>query len=215
MRPVEIPLVPDGDEARDWAERELQRPEYAAAQPTPLDRIATAIRDFFDSIFGAQAPPGLGGVVLVGFAVLVVALVIVAFVVWGRPRAIRRASTPFAPLFGADDTRTAVQLRGDAEAAARAAEWGEAIILRTRAIARGLQERGLVDLPPGATVHAFARAAGAVFTAHRSALDGVADAFDDVRYLRREGTRERYETVVRTDELLVSARAPQLTGAAS
>ena len=48
---------------------------------------------------------------------------------------------------------------------ARAAEWDAAIVLRFRALARGCLERGVVDPPPGATVHAFARAAARAFPA--------------------------------------------------
>ena len=39
------PLTPDGDEARRWAQEELSDPVYAAAEPTPLDRVARAIGD--------------------------------------------------------------------------------------------------------------------------------------------------------------------------
>jgi len=199
-----VPVIPDRDEAREWAERELARPEYAAAEPTPLDRIAQGIRDVIASIFGSEAPAGLGSVVLVVLAVLVIALIVTAFIIWGRPRAVRRATTPFAALFGEEESRTAAQLRRLAAEQADAGEFTTAVVLRMRALARGLQERGLVDPPPGATVHAFARAAARVFPHRAAELESAADVFDDVRYLRRPGTAAAYAQVARTDEQLAA-----------
>lgn len=201
------PVDPDGDEAREWAKRELSDPAYAEAEPTPLDLLARAIGDVFASLFGAQAAPGVGSLVLVGVAIAIVVVIVVSFVIWGRPRGIPRAGTPFDTLFGEAETRSAAELRALAGAAAGAADWNQAVILRLRALARALQERGVVDLPPGATVHAFSRAAGRAFPAHAAAVDSAADAFDDVRYLRRPGTAELYQRVVAADDALQTARA--------
>ena len=99
--------------------------------------------------------------------------------------------------------------------AADAGRWDEALILRFRALARGLAERGAVSTPPGATVHAFARSAGCVFPAAADELESAASAFDDVRYLRRPGSRDDYEQLRRLDEQLMAARpvAPARVGA--
>ncbi|WOQ68782.1 DUF4129 domain-containing protein [Microbacterium limosum] len=213
MLPFEPPLTPDGDEARRLAESELADPVYAAAQPTPLDRIAQAAGDLLDSLFGSAAPPGLGPALLVAAAVVIVGLVVVAFVVWGRPRSIRRESAPPGLLFDDDDGRDAAALRRDAAAAAARAEHGSASILRFRAIARGLQERGVVDLPPGATVHAFARGAATAFPAHGERLDAAADEFDAVRYLGSPGSAEGYERIAALDDDLAAARPARAEGA--
>lgn len=211
VRVFQIPLAPDRDEAREWAERELARPEYEAAKPTPLDQFARAVGDFVNSIFGAQAPPGLSSAVLIGLAVLAIAAIVTAFVVWGRPRAVQRAAVDHAVLFGDDDNRSATRLREAARAHANRGEWAEAIIVRMRALARGLEERGLVDLPPGATVHAFARAAGRVFPNLTARVNQAADAFDDVRYLRKPGTRARWDEVAAADDAVQEARPQPVT----
>lgn len=85
-------------------------------------------------------------------------------------------------------------------------EWDAAIVLRFRALARGLTERGLVETPPGATVHGFARRAALAFPGQAAALEDAAGAFDDVRYLRRPGTVELYRRIAAVDEAVASAR---------
>lgn len=198
------PLTPDAEEARRWAERELADPAYAAAEPTALDRIARAIGDFFASLWDTDLGGGGPWVSLVA-AIVVTVVIVAAFLIWGVPRATGRARGTAQP-FGADDERTAADLRREAAARAAAADWNAAVVLRFRALARGLVERGAVDAPPGATVHAFARQAAAAFPAHADALEEAARAFDDVRYLRRPGTAGLYARVAEVDDALARTR---------
>ena len=200
------PLTPDEDEARRWAEQELSDPAYDIAEPTVFDRIARAIGEFFASLFDPDLSGGLGSAFTLIAAIVVAVVIIAAFLVWGLPRATRRAARTATPLFDEADERAAAQLRADAEAEARAGRWEAAIVLRMRALARSCLERGVVDLVPGATVHAFARAAARPFPAHADALEAAARAFDDVRYLRRPGTPERYRAVAETDEAVLRTR---------
>ena len=136
-------------------------------------------------------------------------VLVAAFLTWGAPGAPGGARAT-AELFGADEQRSAAELRRDAASRAAKGDWDAAIVLRFRALARGLIERGAVDTPPGATVHAFARAAARAFPAHADALEAAAAAFDDVRYLRRPGTEELYRRIAAVDDLVTAAR-PQLT----
>jgi hypothetical protein len=207
------PLTPDGDEARGWAERELLDPAYDIAEPTPFDRIARAIGDFFQSLFSADVSGGWASAFAVVAAVVVVIVIVAAFLVWGMPRASRRAARSTPLLFGEAERRSAAELRTDAERAARAGDWDAAVVLRFRALVRGCLERGVVDTPPGATVHGFARAAGRAFPDLASRLDDAAAAFDDVRYLRRPGTAATYRLVVDTEEAVAAAR-PRLPDSA-
>ena len=200
------PLTPDGDEARDWAERELSDPVYDIAEPTPFDRIARAIGDFFASLFNPEVSGAWGSTFALVAAIVVVAVIVAAFLIWGMPRASRRAAAPASVLFGEAERRSAAELRAEAETHARAADWQAAIVLRFRALARGCAERGVVDPPPGATVHAFARAAARVFPSLGDRLEQAATVFDDVRYLRRPGTAELYALVASVDDAVASAR---------
>jgi len=200
------PLTPDGDEARRWAEEELSDPAYDIAEPTPFDRIARAIGDFIASLFNPELSGGWGSAFALVAAIVVVLVIVAAFLLWGVPRVTRRAAPRTPLLFGEAEHRSAAALRTAASDRARASDWDAAIVLRFRALARGCSERGVVDPPPGATVHAFARAAGTPFPALASRLEEAAAAFDDVRYLRRPGTPELYRLVSSVDDAVAAAR---------
>lgn len=208
MRPghAALPLVPDGDQAREWAQDELADAVYRAAEPTPFDRFARAVGDFIANLFSGEVPAGVAGWLAVVVVLVVVALIVVAVLIWGRPRSVAR-SRRAAAAFDRPEQRPATELRREAEAAAAAGDWAEAIILRFRALARGLAERTLLETVPGTTVHGFARAAGALFPADRAALDHAADVFDDVRYLRRPGTAAAYRELADLDERLTRTSA--------
>lgn len=203
------PLLPDPDDARDWARRELSDPAYAAAEPTPLDRIARAVGEALARLFDPQLSGGWGTAASVIVTVVVVAVILSALLIWGRPRSRARVRAAAAPLFGETDARSAAQLRADAAAEAARGDWDAAVVLRFRALARALAERVLVDPAPGTTAQGFARSAAAVFPARRDALADAAATFDDVRYLRRPATRDAYERVAALDDALAAER-PQL-----
>ena len=201
-----LPLIPDGDEAREWAERELSRPVYAEAQPTPLDRIARAVAEFFEDLFNSELPGGWGGPLALVVALVLTGLLVAAFLIWGRPR-LSAARHPHRWSCSARRSAGAPrELRRAAAAEAAAGRWEDAIVLRFRALARGVAERGVLEPAPGATVHAFARQAALVFPVEVERLDAAASAFDDVRYLRRPGTAALYARVADADDALVAAR---------
>lgn len=200
------PLLPDPDQAQEWAERELADPSYQAAEPSIIDRAAQAVVRFLDDLLRIPNTDGWGPAALIVLAVLVVAAIVVGILIWGRPRRSVRATPAARALFDDDDTRSADELRAEAEAAARRGAWDDAVVLRFRAVARGLSERGLVDPPPGATVRAFAREAARALPALTEGLDTAATTFDDVRYLRRPGTADRYRLVVELDDAAVRTR---------
>jgi hypothetical protein len=203
------PLTPDADEARELLQRELGDPAYEAAEPTALDRAARAVAEFFERLLNPDLSGGWGPATAVIATVVVVAVLVAAILIWGRPRTPARSSRHAAPLFGLDDDRSADALRSDAQAEAAGGRWEAAIVLRFRALARGLTERVIVEPPPGTTAQAFARQAARAFPGLGAQLAAAAATFDDVRYLRRPGTRALYEEVARLDDALARA-APVL-----
>ncbi|WP_343999209.1 DUF4129 domain-containing protein [Microbacterium paludicola] len=210
LRPLEG-LDPERDEAREWAERELADPVYDAAEPTWFDRIAQAVGEFIANLLTPRGDLQWSPLLAVAAVVLVVGLVVAAVLIWGRPRLAHRSGGGSALLFGETETRTAAELRAAAAAHATAGEWDDAIVLRFRAVARALEERGVVEAPPGTTAQGLARRAQHPFPAHGAGLDAAARAFDDVRYLRRRGTAELYAVVAGLDDDLVRTtpvRAP-------
>ena len=201
-------FVPDGDEARRWAEEELANPRYADAKPTWFDLVARDVGRFIADLFSSENGANVGPSALIIVIVIIAAALITALILWGRPRSSRAVRRARADLLGASDDRTSAQLRSDAERRAREGDWDAATVLRYRAVARSLWERDLIDPAPGATAQAIAREASTVFPDEADALRRAASAFDDVRYLERRATPESYRELAETDDRL-RARRPE------
>ena len=202
------PFVPDGDEARRWAEQELAEPRYDEARPTWFDLLARDVLRYLTDLFTPDGGGQVGPLALVIVCVVIVAALIAALIVWGRPRGSRAVRAAGHSLLGERDDRSATQLRSDADRAARAGDWDAATILRYRALARGLLERDLIDPAPGATAQAIARDTAHVFPDEHAALRDAAGAFDDVRYLEHPSSEARYRALSALDERL-AARHPE------
>lgn len=200
------PYAPDGEEARRWAEQELQNPRYAEAKPTWFDYLAEDVAEFVRNLFSPEAGQQVGGTALVIVIIVVVAALITVLILWGRPRASRRVTRRGADLLGERDDRSAAQLRADADRSARERDWDTAVIRRFRALARGLLERDIVDPAPGATAQAIAREASVALGAHGEQLASAAGSFDEVRYLQHPASEQMYRDLVSTDELVSRAR---------
>ncbi|MDY0982363.1 DUF4129 domain-containing protein [Microbacterium sp. CFBP9023] len=211
IRPLDDVLVPDGDEARQWAEQELSDPRYADAKPTWFDLVARDIGRFLADLFSSDNGASVGPSALIIVSVIVFGALVAALIIWGRPRRSQAIRRPGAGLLGAEDDRSAAQLRADADRAARAADWDEATVLRFRALARGLLERDLIEPSPGATAQAIAREVSVVFPAETTPVRQAAVFFDDVRYLRHPATADRYAELAATDDRLSALRPEAVT----
>jgi len=201
-----VPVDPDADEAREWLLEELSDPKYEAAKPTWFDLLSSAFLDWLGSLFDGAAG-GPSGLLLAIVAVIIVAALVAAFLIFGRP-ALNRRSANSGALFGRDDERSADAIRRAADAAASAGDWSLAIEEGFRAIARGLAERTILATTPGTTAHGFARRAGSAFPALADDLETAATAFDRVRYLGQRGTEVDYRAVAALERELRTARAP-------
>ncbi|GAA3927003.1 DUF4129 domain-containing protein [Microbacterium soli] len=206
--PLADVFVPDGDEARHWAEEELAKQRYQAARPTWFDRWTADVVQWFIDLFTGDGAAGAAPIAMTVVVIVVLAALVVALLVWGRPRA-SRAVRRRQDLLGERDDRTAAQLRSDAERRAKVQDWDGAVVLRYRALARGLLERDLIDPAPGATAQGIAREAGVPFPGFVDRLRDAATAFDAVRYLRVPADESAYRALVGVDDELRDA-APAL-----
>jgi hypothetical protein len=206
--PLDAPLDPDRDEARRLLEDELTKTRYQQGEPAEppqwLQDLFRWFQELFNSLGGAGTVPGWMVVVVI----VVIAVLVLAFLVFGVPRmrARSRVRSTGDELFEADDRRDAAAMRRDAEAAAKASRWNEAIAERFRAIARSLHERTLVTTLPGSTAHDVARRAAAPLPEHAEALEGAAHEFDAVRYLGDPGNRDRYRLMTALDVAIQRTR---------
>ncbi|MEV7798356.1 DUF4129 domain-containing protein [Microbacterium foliorum] len=211
IRSLDDVRIPDGDEARQWAEQELSDPRYADAKPTWFDLVARDIGRFLADLFSSDNGANVGPSALIVVSIIVFGALVAALIIWGRPRRTQAVRRPGTGLLGADDDRSAAQLRADADRCARGGDWDEATILRFRALARGLLERDLIDPSPGATAQAIAREVSVVFPAETVPVRQAAVSFDDVRYLRHPATAERYAELAATDDRLSALRPEAVT----
>ncbi len=218
--PVDVPVDPDGPEARRWLLDELSKPAYQAAKPSWFDQLVKQIEDWINSLInglGSVQIPGIGNLLGIVAVAIVAVLLVVAFLVFGLPRISRRSSA--GALFAEHDARDAATMRRDAERAAASGDYTAAIAELFRALARGLDERTLVSTFPGSTASDLAARAGAVFPDAASRLHDASTSFDGVRYLGASGTITEWERLVALERELRTARAPhelldeQLTGA--
>ncbi|MEO7720563.1 MAG: DUF4129 domain-containing protein [Pseudolysinimonas sp.] len=215
--PVDVPVDPDGPEARRWLLDELSKPAYQAAQPSPFDQLVQTIEDWINSLInglGSVQVPGIGSLLGLVAILIVVGLLVVAFLVFGLPRISRRSSAGGA-LFAEHDTRDAATMRRDAERAAAAGDFTTAIAELFRAMARGLDERTLVSTFPGSTASDLATRAGEVFPDAASRLTQAAASFNGVRYLDATGSAAEWEQLVALERELRTAKPPNHLGEAS
>jgi hypothetical protein len=198
---------PDAPEARRWLVEELSKPKYHPPAETPswLQEWIRSIREWFDNLFNGISQPGGSPVWLVILLVIVAALIVVAFLIFGVPR-LNRRSRERGELFGEDDERDSQTLRRAAERAAEAGDFATAIAELFRALARGLSERTIVTTSPGTTAHGFARVAAVAFPDAALRLASAADDFDRVRYLGAPGTAEQWAALSALERELRSAR---------
>lgn len=211
VRPLRAIAWPSPDEAQDLLDKELSNPRYQAPEPTWWDKLVSSVVDFFQDLLSSVTSDAVGPIIVWIVAGVIVVLIVAAFFIWGRPRfTITSRATPDA-LFGDDDPRTADQLRAAADGAAHAGDWNQAVILRMRALARGLDERGIVVLAPGATVQQFAHEASRSFPGYVEQVSLGARIFDNVRYVRVNATRGDYNALTALDTDLQRSRAQALS----
>jgi hypothetical protein len=194
----------DPDAAHDAAQRELGKPMYPKASLT--DRLADWVADLLDRLTsGAASIPG-GWFTVTILVLLLAVAVYVAIRVARRTMRTRRGGPQ--ELFG-EHLLSAAAHRAAAEQYAVNGEWAAAIRHRLRAIARQLEETGVLDPVPGRTATELGRDAGRALPAVASELIYAATTFNDVTYGERSGTEAAYRRIADLDDHLL-VRAPNV-----
>ncbi|GAA5112400.1 DUF4129 domain-containing protein [Haloechinothrix salitolerans] len=208
---VDVPVEPGRDEAREAARDELSNPLYREAEPSWFERLITWLGDRLDELFGAVAEAGPGGVVglLIVLGVLLIVVVVIRLRTGKLARSPRAAEAPLG-----DVTVPASAHREDAAAALAAADLRGAVVARFRALARELEQRGVLDVQTGRTADELAAQAADALPACADALRAAARIFDDVYYGGKPATTDGYGVVAETDDAVRTGR-PALAGTAS
>lgn len=187
----------DRDAAHDAAQGELAKAIY------PKPGVGEAIMNWIEDLLyrvvahGAEVP---GGWFTVAVLVLLVAVAIAVAVRIAR-RAMATTRSGPVTLFD-DHDLSAAEHRATAEQFASAQQWAPAIRHRVRAVARQLEENGVLDRVPGRTATELARVAGAALPGLADELASAATAFNDVTYGERAGTETSYRQITALDARL-------------
>jgi len=200
---TEVPVDPDAETARRWAEQELADPIYHQGESLLQvvlrwiqERLAEA-QNALSTMNGRSAAIVLGSVVIIG--------VVVTLLVVGPVRRSRRSQRSSVEVF-VDDNRTVAELRRSADTLAAAGRWSEAVLDRFRAILRSLEKRAVVDERPGRTAHEAAIQAAAVLPPCAADLHRASRMFDDVCYGDVEARRDDDAWLRQVDDAVQNTR---------
>src|SRR5699024_10323724 len=134
---LDIPVVPDGDEARRWAEEELSKSVYSSDGESLLIKLFRLISEFFSRCeANTQVRVVVAVVVIVSVSAVAVAD---SFIVFGPVRRKRRSRTVSQALLGGV-TRAAAELREAALSHAAFGQWSLAVKNQFGAITRSVIE---------------------------------------------------------------------------
>jgi hypothetical protein len=195
--------------AQQLAREELSKAVYHPHKPF-IQWLLDAIGNLLNRLFSAGSTLPGGWWALVALAAL---LALVAAVVLARVGPVARARRSGPGLLAGAAPRTAREHREHAERLAAGGDYSAAILEYLRAIAAGLEERGVLRPVPGRTADELAADAGRMLPAHAGDLASAARLFDDVCYGGRRGTPDGYQRLRDLDGLLRRA-APHPAGPA-
>lgn len=202
---ADVPLVPDADQARRWAQDELAQKVYQDARPgwaeQLLNLLERALGELLNSIGVADGRTGLA----IAVAVMLLAIVAIIFIV--RPR-LNRKTSGVAAVFSDSPFMTAAQHRTVARAAADRADLRTALSEQFRAIVRAAEERDVIVPALGRTAFEIAAELSLAFPTHSLALQHGADLFNAVRYGQQQPTLAMFEELAATDQA-VAATSPR------
>lgn len=197
----------DRDAAHQAAQDELKKPIYSkgSVEQQVVDWLNEQIYRLLQK---TSSLPGGWLTATVLFILLVIAVIVAVTVV----RRTMRTNRGGDHLLLEAIQLTAAQHRATAESYAAEGNWAAAIRHRLRAVARQLEETGVLNPAPGRTANELARYAGAALPHLDGELSQAATAFNDVTYGEQPGTQRAYQMIVDLDDHLRS-RVPGIAAA--
>ncbi|OBI27520.1 DUF4129 domain-containing protein [Mycobacterium sp. E2238] len=199
----------DRDAAHQAAQDELNKPIYSKGSAE--QQLAEWLNETIYRLLQKTASlPGGWLTATVLFIMLGIALAVAIHI---ARRTMRTKRGGDYQLFEAAQL-TAAQHRATAESYAAQGEWAAAIRHRLRAVARQLEETGVLNPAPGRTANELASDAGAALPHLAGELSQAATAFNDVTYGEQPGTQAAYQMIADLDDHLRSRSAAVPAGPA-
>lgn len=192
----------DRDAAHQAAQEELNKPIYSKGSAG--QQFNEWINELLYRLLQKTAHLPGGWLTTTVLLVLLAAAVAVAVLTVRRTMHTKRGGNH--QLFEAAQL-TAAQHRATAEGDAAEGNWSAAIRHRLRAVARQLEETGILNPAPGRTANELARDAAAALPHLTGELSQAATAFNDVTYGERPGTEASYQMIADLDDHVRSRSA--------
>lgn len=189
----------DRDAAHEAAQRELAKPIYP--KPSLTEAIFNWIDDLLYRLVAESASVPGGWFTVAVLLILVGVAVIVAVRIARRAMRTNRGDT--AALFEGS-ALSADEYRAAAERYAATKDWSAAIRHRLRAVARQLEEYGVLEPVAGRTATELALDAGRALPTLVTELASAAKAFNDVTYGEQPGRESQYRMIAALDDMLES-----------
>jgi hypothetical protein len=189
----------DRDAAHQAAQSELDKPIY------PKEALSKQFNDWLHELLYRlleKVSSVSGGWFTVTVLLILLAIAVVVAVHIAR-RTLRTNRGGDHQLFDVGQL-TAAQHRATAESFAAEGNWAAAIRHRLRAVARQLEETGVLNPAPGRTANELANDAGEALPRLAGELTQAAMAFNDVTYGERPGTQAAYQMIADLDDHLRS-----------
>lgn len=211
------PVTPDRDSAQQSAARELAQGKYhltpspspAAPSASPTPSVASPSPSPTPTASNSQHHSGTGTILLVVLLIVVLGAVLLLILrKIGKPRKDEKSEPDKPKRSGAATARHEIPLTGaalqrhNAEQAAHAGDWQEAIRARFRGVIAELDERSLLPERKDRTANEAAQDAVVVLPGHAAALLDAARAFGEVEYGDYLGTPEGYAVISAVDDAI-------------
>lgn len=200
--PMDAPIEPDADQAREWARDELSKRVYEEAKPGLLDRfwdrVGNWLNELLEDADGLGAGPGVLVLVLAAVVLVVVAVLII------RPR-LNASVKKRAEVFADDLVERAADHRARAEQAAAELRWNDAVAERFRAMVRSAEERVIFDTRPARTAAEAGTGLAAAFPEYRRQIMELRQRFDEVLYGKGAAAEADYRRAAALDTALEAA----------
>ncbi|WP_250285912.1 DUF4129 domain-containing protein [Frankia sp. CiP1_Cm_nod2] len=200
------------DAAAEEARRELSRAIYHRAGPGWFERVVNWLTARLGDLWAGVTEPSGGGL---GIAALVIVAAVAAVAVRLRLGPLRRQARTASTDLDLTSPLSAAALRAEADAAARAGAFADAVRSRLRAVVRMLEESGVLEPRPGRTAGELVAEVGRIAPAPTPALAAAVTVFSEIWYGGRSASEASYRTVVRADEALTGLRPRPGAGDAS
>jgi hypothetical protein len=203
MLMLEVPVTPDAETARRWAEEELAKSAYHRGDSL-FDRLGAWFAEQLGKLLDSTSGAGFAPVTYLIAALIIAAIILIATKV-AVPAVRQRGRTASAMLLD-DDTRTGSQIRAAAKSAAARGDHALAALEYFRAMVRSCEERVIIDERAGRTAREAARDIARALGAHQEDLRAGAAVFDELCYGHREGTSDDARRMASLDAELSHAK---------